>query len=48
MVTYAWVEQHSNRRWVVKVDWGRTTETLGPYRWRWLARLVAWFEDGQH
>jgi len=20
----------------------------GPYRWRWMARLVAWFEDGQH
>jgi len=34
--------------WVTKVDWGFATQTHGPYRWRWIARLVAWFEDGQH
>lgn len=32
----------------VKVNWGPVIETLGPYRWRWMARVVAWFEDGQH
>lgn len=34
--------------WVAKVDWGFVTATHGPYRWRWLARLIAWLEDGQH
>lgn len=32
----------------VLVDWGRSTEVFGPYRWRWMARFVAWMEDGQH
>ena len=34
--------------WEVHVDWGRSTEVWGPYRWKWVARLVAWMEDGQH
>lgn len=47
MVTFSWVERRHDG-WIAKVDWGTTTEIHGPYRWRWLARLVAWFEDGQH
>ena len=34
--------------WLVNVHWGRFTQTHGPYRWRWTARVVAWLEDGQH
>lgn len=47
MVSLARIEQSSDG-WRAKVDWGRTTEVHGPYRWRWMARLVAWLEDGQH
>lgn len=47
MVSIARIE-HSPQGWLAKVDWGRHTAVHGPYRWRWLARLVAWLEDGEH
>lgn len=47
MVSMAKVEE-SGKGWIVKVDWGMFTTTYGPYRWRWVARLVAWMEDGRH
>ena len=34
--------------WVVGVHWGSTVETHGPFRWRWVARIVAWLNDGIH
>lgn len=34
--------------WFVQAFWGRATVTHGPYRWRWMARVMAWLEAGQH
>ena len=34
--------------WIVKVHWGFTIETMGPYRWQWVAKVVAWFHNGIH
>lgn len=47
MVSIASVEKQQ-AGWFAKVDWGCGTASHGPYRWRWMARLVAWLEDGQH
>lgn len=45
MLSVARVEK-SDKGWVVKVDWDVYTETLGPYRWKWMANIVAWWADG--
>lgn len=34
--------------WHVAVKWGTHTEVYGPYRWLWVARIVAWLNDGLH
>jgi hypothetical protein len=36
------------KRWVAKVYWGKLTEVFGPYRFRWMAKVVAWLYDGMH
>jgi len=47
MVSIAHVEP-SQTGWVAKVDVGVAIKTYGPFRWCWVARLVAWLEDGRH
>lgn len=34
--------------WYVTVQWGSLVEVDGPYRWRWVARFLAWLDDGVH
>lgn len=47
MTSDAWIERAPAGH-EVHVAWGRTVEVLGPYRWRWVARLVTWLNDGVH
>ncbi|HEX9136752.1 MAG TPA: hypothetical protein VF905_07380 [Nitrospirota bacterium] len=47
MVTSATIKRNEFG-WNVYVDYGISITAFGPYRWRWLAFLVAWLEDGQH
>lgn len=47
MVSDAHIEKHP-KGWLAKVDWGFGTAVYGPYRWRWMARLVAWLENDEH
>lgn len=41
----AWVEK-TDAGYQVRVWWGdyAPTSVHGPYRWLWVARLVAWFQ----
>jgi hypothetical protein len=45
VVSIAKVVQVQNG-WAVEADWGAFTETFGPYRWKWTANVVAWWQDG--
>ena len=40
--------ERSKEGWVVVMNAGLFVINYGPYRWRWVARLVAWMEDGWH
>lgn len=49
MVTYCLVvESYIGKGWFVYVNWGSIIVVRGPYRWKWLARIVAWLEEGIH
>jgi hypothetical protein len=36
----------AERGWLVKIDRGFYTKTLGPFRCLWVAKFVAWIHDG--
>jgi len=47
MLSTAHVEKQPNG-WVARVDLGFATATHGPFRWKWVARIVAWLNVGDH
>lgn len=47
MVTKSEVEK-TQKGWYVNVYLGNTKLIYGPYRYRWIAVIIAWLEDGQH
>ena len=47
MTTNTKVEKEG-KRWVTKIYWGSEVEVCGPYRFKWIAKIVAWIFDGMH
>lgn len=45
MISVANIEK-TDKGWLVRSDYGIFGYTLGPYRWRWQALIVAWLEGG--
>jgi hypothetical protein len=37
-----WIEHQRGRGWFVKEHYGFVSNSFGPYRYRWVARYVAW------
>lgn len=45
-MTYKAVVEKENNQWFAKVTYGNIGSIMfGPYRWQWVARLVAWLES---